>query len=162
MSGTFNPEGEPEGSGEPGYKVVFASDRSANETDNAPYLAIYSGQVAVSQQHNEGRGENLASTWMDAEDISSGTDYEFRFSAIGDIISASLWTLDTPQQQLGSVTLNDASYTNAGYFGLNISGESSGTRGYFSNLEVIPEPGTASLLLGSLVALGLLRRRWRR
>lgn len=159
MAGTFDPPDEPEGSGEPGYKIIFASDRNANNTTNAPYLAIYSGQVNEGQQHNEGRTENLVTTWLNTADITRDTDYTLTFSALGSTISASLWTVAVTPVLLGEVTLTDAAYTGAGYFGLNVTGESSGTTGYYSNLEVIPEPGTLSLILTALALLGLLRRR---
>lgn len=142
-----------------GYIVSVGNrDSHAPELDT-PFIGIALG--TESSIHQRTRGGFLAVTDID-ERLSNNTDYVINFSATGSTISASIWTTDATPELLGSVTYSDAANTDAGYFGFaSLQGSSSG-RYDVRDLEVIPEPGTASLLLGSLAVLGLLRRRMRR
>lgn len=142
-SGTLNPEGEPEGSGEPGYKILIATDGS---DASVTYLAIYSANIGDGHQHAVGRSENLTHVVFE-DKLTAGTDYRLTFSAIGREITASLWTADGAPELLGTVVLDNAAYTRAGYFGINVSGSSSGSHGFFSDLEVLFEPAIAPVLL---------------
>ena len=150
----------PDGEGLPGYKFVIG--RQTDEAEGHPFegnpshISIYSASVGTGHMHDLARTERLATTFVN---IDSGADYEFRFSAIGSNLSASLWTIGAEPVQLATVSLSDAAWTDAGYFNLTVSGTSSSSRGFFSDLQVIPEPGTASLFMVALTVLGLVRRR---
>ncbi len=146
-SGTVNPEGEPEGSGEPGYKILVATDTSDTAVT---YLAIYSASVGSGHQHDISRPENLGHVVF-GNKLTAGTDYRLTFSVVGRTVTASLWSMDSIPAQLGSVTMNDVAYTGAGYFGITVSGTSSSSHGFFSDLEVLFEPAIAPMLLFTLL-----------
>lgn len=83
---------------------------------------------------------------LDRANFATNTDYEIRFSAIGDQISGSIWTTGATPTMLGSQTITDSTIGGAGYVGLRHSSGNSNATIYYKDLVVIPEPGTLLLM----------------
>lgn len=75
-------------------------------------------------------------------DLQSNVEYSFRISALGSILTASLWTLDGAQE-LASVTYSEAQIV-SGYFGLRSANANAAANTSFRDLQMnvtaVPEP----------------------
>ena len=78
------------------------------------------------------------------ENLVSGRDYLLKFSAIGNVIKASLWDEQGSVQIGGEVVFDGAVGYLSGYFGLRsgFSGGDDGKPVYFRNLQVTPVAAT--------------------
>lgn len=147
--------------GEPGYQIVFSAERNNNNVNpdgHYPFIGIGLGQNNFTHRTEDG-SRFYATTKLAENTISNNTDYVLHFSAVGSVISASLWTVGATPEMLAFVSIEDAEFTDPGYFGLTGHSSSNTKYAYLSDLQVIPEPGTASLFLISLLALAAARRR---
>lgn len=91
--------------------------------------------------------------------MTSNTDYLYRFTAIGNVLTASIFKLDTDGNftiKLGEVSVEDDSYT-SGYYGFRNFPGADTRATYFSDLAIIsvPEPSNVAFLAIALIALPL-------
>jgi hypothetical protein len=73
---------------------------------------------------------------LGAENFAPDTDYELRFTAKGDVVTAEVWTTGDNPYELGRVTVSDTRYGESGYVGLRLSTGNSNSPVFFRNLVV--------------------------
>lgn len=95
------------------------------------------------------------------DDLTANTQYLFRVSALGETLSASLWTADG-QLMLASVLYDEAEVA-TGYFGLRSAHANSVANTAFRDLTLevtaIPEPAVAILLMSGILCVWGAKRR---
>lgn len=123
--------------GEPGYKIMFALERN----EQYPFIGVFGGQNNSTLMTEDNINRHYGSLQpIDAALIEDNTDYRFEFAAFGKTITASLWTVGEDPVLLAATALQNAAFTNAGYFGVLGHSDASSKYAYLSDLSVDAEP----------------------
>lgn len=123
------------------------------------YVAITADGLGIYENPTNNSAPGVLLGSLSAFSAQGATDYLFRVSAQGSILTASLWD-STGSTELASVTYSSAKITD-GYFGFRGGFGNYSTTAYFRDLTltVIPEPSSLFLLgFGGIVALRLRRK----
>ncbi len=141
--------------------IIRASSKQARQNMGGYYVTISAHQfdgdphLVLAHDVSDSNAANWTALVSDEAAVSTNTDYRLRIEAYGPVINASLWDA-TGTTQLSSVSYSDATEED-GYFGLRAAFGNNNRSYYFSDLTVIPEPGTAALLLLGGLLVGLRR-----
>lgn len=149
--------------------VVRAQSLTYNNF-NGYYIAISmgtgegNGRIGI-YENPTGHNHSSASGTLHAYDTFStsllnNTDYKLEMSAVGSVITASLWTLGATPIELASATYLSAN-TTAGYFGLRNGFGNTNQAVYMRDLyleQAIPEPSAVLLLFTGLIGFLSMRR----
>ncbi len=150
--------------------VILRSGDKNYAAENAYFLAITAGDSpSLNLYWSAGHVFAPSITPLVSDDISSlasDRDYQLRFSAIGTVLSASLWGANENGDfinLLAEVKYEEATQASTGYFGLRGGRYGGNAVTYFSDLEItaIPEPqSVAFIILGGALLARKGRQMW--
>ncbi len=160
--------GEKGGSSDSMGVAFRMSTQSYSATKTGYYLGIDgSGSTArLALYQNPGNHTVGTTTPLTSSTLTGGleldVDYILKLRAEGSTIEASLWK-PNEETAIATLSISDATYLDAGYWGLRTNFTNGGTSVYYRDLTAaaIPEPSTvalASLALGGMLLLKLRHR----